>query len=161
MWLGDAGETRRIRFKCGGRPARVSVPTEAAVLYGWLREVNWDRGTAQLHDNVGGYVALKFDSALDAEMVRLATQYVKVSGTGRFNKRGDWTTVAVESIQDTRSWNAPFDLKSLTAESTGKAFDPEAAMTTAEPFDVEDFIDAIHRARDLTEPWPHGQSVQP
>ena len=147
VWLGDADDTRKIRFECRGRPTRASVPTEAAVLYGWLREVNWERGTAQLHDNVGGYVALRFDAALDAEMVRLATQYVKISGAGRFNKHGDWTAVAVDSIDDTRSWNTPFDLKSLTKEAAGAAFDPEAVITTEEPFDVEDFIDAIHRER--------------
>lgn len=156
VWLGDSRDKRRVRFECGGRRTRVAGPTEAAVLHGWLREVNWERGTAQLHDNVGAYVALRFDSAFDDEMVRLATQYVKVSGTGRFNKHGDWMTVTVDSIRDTRSWDKPFDLSSLTEEPSGTVFDPEAVVTTEEHFDVEDFIDAIHRARDVSEPWPQG-----
>ena len=156
VWLGDSRDKRRVRFECGGRRTRASGPTEAAVLHGWLREVNWERGTAQLHDNLGEYVALRFDSALDDEMVRLATQYVKVSGTGRFNKHGDWMTVTVDGIRDTRSWDKPFDLSSLIEESSGTVFDPEAVVTTEEPFDVEDFIDAIHRARDVSEPWPQG-----
>ena len=82
------------------------------MLHGWLREVDWESGTARLHNNLGAYVALKFDSALDDEMLQLATQYVKVSGTGRFNKHGDWTTVTVDDIRDTRSWDKPFDLNS-------------------------------------------------
>ena len=156
VWLGDSRDKRRVRFECGSPRTRASGPTEAAVLYGWLREVDWESGTARLHNNLGEYVALRFDSALDDEMLRLATQYVKVSGTGRFNKHGDWTTVTVDDIRDTRSWDKPFDLSSLIEESSGTVFDPEAVVTTEEPFDVEDFIDAIHRARDVSEPWPQG-----
>lgn len=156
VWLGDSRDRRRVRFEQGGRPIRSFSPTEAAVLYGWLREVNWEKGTAQLHDNVGGYVALRFDSAFDAEMVRLATQYVKVSGAGRFNKRGGWTTVTVDSIHDGRTWDKPFRLESLIKESTGTAFDPDAVVTTGEPFNVEDFIHAIHRGRDVSEPRQQG-----
>lgn len=156
VWLGDSRDRRRVRFEHGGRPMRSSSPAEAAVLYGWLREVNWERGTAQLHDNISGYVALRFDSTLDAEMVQFATQYVKVSGAGRFNKRGDWTTVTVDSIHDTRPWDKLFRLESLMEESAGTAFDPDAVVITEEPFDVEDFIDAIHRGRDVSEPRQQG-----
>ncbi len=46
-------------------------------------------------------------------MVRLATQYVKISGIGRFNKRGGWTTVTVDSIHSTRPWDKPLHLGSL------------------------------------------------
>ena len=28
---------------------------ESALLHGWLKDVKWDKGTAQLHDVVGGY----------------------------------------------------------------------------------------------------------
>ena len=157
VWLGDSRDRRRVRFECGGRPTRSPGSTEAAMLYGWLREVNWQKGTAQLHDNVGGYVALRFDSALDAEMVRLATRYVKISGTGRFNKLGGWTTVTVDDIHDTRSWDKPLDLESLAEGSAGTVFDPEAVVTTEEPFDVGDFIDAVHRGRDVSEPSPQGR----
>ena len=87
-------------------------------------------GSDDREDNLGEYVALKFDSALDDEMLRLATQYVKVSGTGRFNKHGDWTTVTVDDIRDTRSWDKPFDLSSLIEESSSTVFDPEAVVTT-------------------------------
>ena len=121
------------------------------MLYGWLREVNWEKGTAQLHDNVGGYVALRFDSELDAEMVRLATRYVKIFGSGRLNKPGGWTTVSVDAIHDTRSWDEPGDLTSLMEGSAGRVFDPETVVTAEEPFDVHDFIDAIHRGRDMSE----------
>lgn len=154
VWLGDSRDRRRVRFECVGRPTRSPGSTEAAVLYGWLREVNWEKGTAQLHDNVGGYVALRFDPALDAEMVRLATRYVKISGSGRFNKGGGWTTVTVDAIHDTRSWDKPSDLESIMEGSGGTAFDAAAVVIAEEPFDVEDFIDAVHRGRDVREPSP-------
>lgn len=160
VWLGDSRNRRRVRFECGKSRTRLSVSTEVAVLYGWLREVNWEKGTAQLHHSVGGHISLRFDSALDDEMVRLATQYVKVSGTGRFNKHGGWTTVGVESIRDTRSWETPFNLTSLFDESASTVFDPEALVTTEEPFDVEDFIDAIHHGRDVSKPEQRGWKPQ-
>ena len=157
VWLGDADNRRRVWFECRGRPARAAGPTEKAVLHGWLTMVNWDKGTAQLRDSASGNVALRFDSALDDRMAELGAQYVKVTGTGRFNKRGEWTKVAVDGIHDSRSPDDPFDLKSLMEASTGAAFDPGAVVTAEEPFDVEDFIDAIHRGRDVDEPWPRGR----
>lgn len=161
VWLGDARDRRQISFECRGRPARVASATEAAVLHGWLTMVNWATRKAQLHDSGGGNVALRFESALDDQMVKLATRYVKVKGAGRFDKRGRWTTVTVESIHDARSWDEPFDLKSLIEEPVGEAFDPKTVVTAEEPFDVEDFIDAIHRGRDVSEPWPQDLPVQP
>ncbi len=157
VWLGDAGNRRRVWFGCRGRPARAVGPTEKAVLHGWPTMVNWDKGTAQLRDSASGNVALRFDSALDDRMAELGARYVKVTGTGRFNKRGEWTTVVVDGIHDSRSLDEPFNLKSLMDASTGAAFDPGAVVTAEEPFDVEDFIDAIHRGRDVDEPWPRGR----
>ncbi|MDE0268368.1 MAG: hypothetical protein OXI96_04940 [Acidimicrobiaceae bacterium] len=161
VWLGDSLDKRRVRLERRNRSPRSSAPIETAVLYGWLREVNWERRTAQLHDNAGGYVALRFDAAFDDEMVRLATQHVKISGSGRFNKHGVWTTVTVDTIHGTRSWDKPFDLNSLIEQSSGKVFDPEAMITTGEPFDVEAFIDTIHQGRDMSEPWPQDLQAQP
>ena len=42
----------------------------------------------------------------------------------------------------------------------GAVFDPEAVVTAEEPFDVEDFIDAVHAGRDVSEPGAQDLSVQ-
>ena len=60
---------------------------DRAFVHGWMKEVNWDRRTAQLHRSVGNYIQLRFDAAHDGDMLLLATQYVEVSGQGRFNQR--------------------------------------------------------------------------
>ena len=77
------------------------------MLHGWLREVDWESGTARLHNNLGAYVALKFDSALDDEMLQLATQYVPPRyGCQEFHTaRGSASTVPAH-----RSWNRPVQL---------------------------------------------------
>ena len=157
VWIGDSSEQRRLRIERRTKDPKRSRATESAVLYGWLREVNWEKGTAQLHDNDGAHVALKFDSGFDDEMLRLATRYVKVSGAGPTDKSGDWTTVTVTDIQSTRSWDEPPTLDSLMDESIAVAFDPESAVTTDEPFDVQDFIDTIHLARDISETQLQGR----
>lgn len=157
VWLGDSRERRRVRFERRSNPPRQIGSTESAVLYGWLREVNWEKGTAQLHDNDGTHVALKFDSEFDDELLRLATRYVKISGTGQTNKLGDWTTVTVTDIQSTRSWDEPADPDALIGELGAAAFDPESVVTTDAPFDVQDFIDTIHLARDISETPPQGR----
>ena len=159
VWLGDSLDRRRVRFECGPRRPRSVGPTEAAVLHGWLKVVNWEQRSAQLHDNVGGRVSLKFDAALDAEMKRLARQYVKVEGAGRFNRQGKWTHVVVDSIRDTRSWDEPFDLRSPAKAPRSAVFDPRAVVTSEEPFDVEDFIAAVHEGRDVSGPRPRGLSL--
>ena len=41
--------------------SRSRTDTEEALLTGWLKEVNWHRGAAQLHDSAGSYVSLRFD----------------------------------------------------------------------------------------------------
>ena len=102
---------------------------QEALLYGWLREVNWGAQTAQLHDAGGRVVPLTFDRALDAEMLRLATQCVEVKGTGRFDKDDEWTSVHVAQLSETRSWSEPFDLEVFLNEPDPKVFDPDKAVT--------------------------------
>ena len=76
---------------------------EKALLYGWLKEVNWDGRTARLHDADGGSVRLSFGPEFDIEMRRLATEYVEVRGRGRFDDRDEWVEVRVEQLNETRS----------------------------------------------------------
>ena len=121
---------------------------EDAILFGCLREVNWATGTAQLHDDGGGYVALRFEPALGDDMRRLATEYVEVRGRGRFDKHDRWTTVEVEKVSGTRSWREPFDIDAMLNDPNPKIFDPEKVVTVSEPFDVDEFIRVIHEGRD-------------
>ena len=122
---------------------------EDAILFGCLREVNWATGTAQLHDDGGGYVALRFEPALGDDMRRLATEYVEVRGRGRFDKHDGWTTVEVEQVSSTRSWREPFDIDAFLNDPNPKIFDPEKVVTIdISDEEFEDFLRAIHEGRD-------------
>ena len=122
---------------------------EKALLFGWLREVNWARGTAQLHDHGGGYVPLRFEPALGDDMRRLATEYVEVRGKGRFDQHDRWTTVKVEQVSGTQSWRDPFDIDALLNDPNPKIFDPEKVVTIdLSDEEFEDFLRAIHEGRD-------------
>ena len=120
-----------------------------ALLHGWLKEVNWDKGTAQLHDVMGGFTRLVFDSALSQKMQRLATQFVEVRGSGRFNADDDWASVQVEGISGTPSGREPFDLDAVLKDPNPKRFDPDRMVTASEPFDVDEFVRVIHEGRDV------------
>ena len=125
-------------------------PTQPS-LEGWLKEVSWDRRTAQLHQFGGEYVRLRFDAELDDEMLRLATRYIEIRGRGRFNRNDEWTTVDVEQIRETRSWQQPFDLDAFRNHPSPKVFDPEkfvAIDLTDE--DWESFDRAIRVGRDAS-----------
>ena len=119
-----------------------------ARLQGWLKAVNWDRRTAQLHDYAGGYVRLRFRRALDDEMRRLATQYVEVRGQGELNERDKWTLVQVEEVLETRSHSEPFDLDAFLKTPNPKRFVPAKMVTASEPFDVDEFNRTIREARE-------------
>ena len=126
---GAKGTVGESRSGVGGLRLGRGPRSEEALLYGWLREVNWDKRTAQLHDYSDEYVSLRFDDALDDEMLRLATQYVEVRGKGRFNSRDEWTAVHVEHLSETRSWSEPFDLEVFLNEPDPKIFDPDKVVT--------------------------------
>ncbi len=149
LWLGGVDDRRRVEIKRRDRGTRPGSEAEEALLHGWLKEVNWDKRTAQLHQSAGGYVSLRFDEPLDKEMLGLATQYVEVRGRGRFDKDGDWTTVHAEQLSGARSWREPFDVDAFLNDSNPKIFDPEKVVTASEPFDVDEFIRAIHEGRDV------------
>ena len=148
LWLGSAETPRRIEIT-RPRPAARSVPqSEEALLYGWLKEVNWYRGTAQLHDYSGSYVRLRFTGEHAQNMQRLARQHVEIRGHGKFNQSGDWTTVSVEQIAAARSWGEPFDMEEFLNDPYPKIFDSDNLVTASEPFDVDEFVGIIHAGRD-------------
>ena len=147
LWLGGVNEQRKVEIKRVERDEASAPVTEHALLSGWLKEVNWDRLTAQLHDSTGGYVRLRFDAELYDAMRRLATEFVEVRGPGRFNPRDEWTGIRVERIKETRSWREPFELEGALHDP--KPFDPEHVITASEPFDVDEFVRIIHEGRDV------------
>ena len=128
------------------KPARRSE--EAALLHGWLNEVNWDRHTAQLHGNDGGYIQLRFDDALSQDMRRLATQYVEVRGNGSFNQDDQWTSVRVEHIAGTENWRKPSDIEALQEEPNPKIFHSGEILRSSDPFDVDEFIRSVRNGRE-------------
>lgn len=148
LWIGGSDDGPKVEVKRRDQGARRQRQDEEALLQGWLREVNWDRRTAQIHDYTGRYVRLRFDGALDGEMLRLATQYVEVRGVGRFDKDDEWTSVEVEQLSEARSASEPFDLDAFLNDPNRKFFDPDEVVTTSEPFDVDEFLRGIYEARD-------------
>ena len=149
LWLGDGDESRKVEVGRAVRVDKLAPQADKAVLEGWLKEVNWDRRTAQLHQFGGEYVRLRFDAELDDEMLRLATRYIEVRGRGRFNRSDEWTTVDIGQIRETRSWQQPFDLEAFRNHPSPKVFDPEKIVAidlTDEEW--ETFDKAIREGRD-------------
>ena len=122
---------------------------KAGPLFGWLNEVNWDKGTAQLHRYAEKHVQLRFDPELHEEMLRYATQFVEVRGSGRFNKSDQWTSVHVEQISGPSPWDESFDLETFRNNPNPKIFHPDLTITASEPFDVDEYNRAIKEARDV------------
>lgn len=149
VWLGIPSSGRRLEIRRKGRERSVATRSERALLHGWLKQVNWARRTAQLHRYEREYVQLRFDAALDDEMLRLATQYVEVRGRGQFNKDDSWRTVQVEQVNGTRSWRETFDLEAFRNNPNPKIFDPDKVVTASEPFDVDEFLRIIYEGRDV------------
>ncbi|MDE0288463.1 MAG: hypothetical protein OXM88_07765 [bacterium] len=151
MWLGSESEPRRIEIKRRDTDGTVPVKVEEeALLQGWLKEVNWAKGTAQLHSYTGSYVRLEFDSSLEEEMLRSATRYVEVEGTGLFSDEGDCKKVTVSDLNNDRSWGEPFDMDAFLNAHDAKVFHPDEKLTidlTDEEW--ERFNQAIREGREV------------
>ena len=59
VWLGGDEDPRRVEVTRIVRLTRTAVESEEALLYGWLKEVNWEQHTAQLHRPPEKYVPLE------------------------------------------------------------------------------------------------------
>ncbi len=149
LWFGDNENPHRTEVKRKPAIVRKSTGVTEVLLHGWLYEVNWDRGTAQLHDYSGQYVQLRFSEDFSEDMLRLATQHVEVRGRGRLNDRNKWTTVEVEQLKADRSWEDPLDIEAFLNDPNPKTFDPERLVTTSEPFDVDEFMRSIREGREV------------
>lgn len=148
VWLGSADAPLKTEIKRASSAVRSVPQSEEVLLQGWLREVNWHRGTAQLHDYTGSFVPLRFSEEHAEEMQRLARQHVEVRGHGKLNQKGDWMPVTVEQISAGRSWGEPFDMDKFLTDPDPKIFDPNNLVTASEPFDVDEFVNIIHSGRD-------------
>lgn len=152
LWLGSESEPRRIEIKRRDTDGTVPVKVEEeALLQGWLKEVNWAKGTAQLHSyGDGGYVRLEFDSSLEDEMLRLATRYVEVEGTGLFSDEGDCKKVTVNALSKDPPWGEPFDMDAFLNAADAKLFYPDETLTvdlTDEEWEC--FNQAIREGREV------------
>ncbi len=146
----DADRIRQVRIgRSDCDPRTQKGIRDTAIVEGQLLEVNWDKGTAQLHRYGDRYVRLRFAADLGEEMRGLATRYVRVEGEGRFDQDGDWTSVAVKHISATRSWQASGNLDEFLKRATTNVFERGSLTCASEPFDVQDFIQTIHEARDV------------
>jgi len=149
LWFGSNENPCRTEVKRKPAIARTTSDIIEALLHGWLYEVNWDRGTAQLHDYSGEYVQLRFSEEFSDDMLRLATQLVEVKGRGRINDNNKWTTVEVLALSAARSREVPFDVEVFLNDPNPKKFDPAGLVTTSEPFDVDEFIRVIREGREM------------
>lgn len=148
VWLGDGEDRRLVEIKRAIHADNPDSEPEIALLYGWLKEVNWAERTARLYNyGVESYVRLKFDKPLDADMIRLATQYVEIRGVGKFDANDEWTEVRVERISGTRSSGEPFDMDAFLNNPNRKTFGSKEIITASEPFDVDAFIRSIKEGR--------------
>ncbi len=121
---------------------------ELAFLEGWLREVNWAKRTAQLHDYSGKEVVrLSFEPALADEITRFANEFAIVQGRGAFDADGNWKVVRVEELRGPRSWREPFDRGAFLNDPNRKVFDPKTVVRCSEPFDVDEFLRVVREDR--------------
>ena len=150
VWLGDGEDRRIVEIKRAIHADNPDSEPEIALLHGRLKEVNWAERTAQLHRyGVEGYVRLKFEKSMDVEMLRLATQYVEVMGSGKLDENDEWTTVSVERISGTRSSREPFDFDAFLNNPNRKVFRSENVIRAKVPFDVDAFNRSIREGRDV------------
>lgn len=148
LWLGNPEVPKGVEIRRRGWTMKPRPVIEEALVYGWLKMVNWDKRTAQLHRFEDPYVPLRFNADLDDEMLRLATQFVEIKGAGLFKKNDQWQWIRVEEIAATRSSSDPFDMEAFLNNPNPKIFDPEKVVTASEPIDVDEFIRIIREGRD-------------
>lgn len=123
---------------------------EEALLVGWLKDIDWESRTAQLHDAGGGQISLRFDSAHTGEMQRLAGRHVEIRGSGRFDDQDEWTTVHVDELRETQAWSEPFDLDAFLNDPEPKVFNPDDQIRIDATEDEWDAFDrAIREGREV------------
>ena len=141
-----SGRCMELRRKEPAEPLGELI--EDALLRGWLKEVNWHDRTAQFHVGDGTRVPLRFDAALDWEMLRLATSFVHIRGRATFEDDDRLKIFHVEQISGTPSCREPFNIKAFLNNSNLKPFDPDKMVTMDLPDEEwEAFDQAIREGR--------------
>ena len=148
--VGEPNSKNRLRFarRVNSRLQSRGAEDEA-VLYGWLREINWAQGTAQLHDWGGGHVNLSFEPLLAEDMRQFATEFVRIGGLGRIDESNSWGRVRIREIVPAGSFNTkPFDLETFLNDPSPKVFDPDKLVKIdLSDEEYESFISAIEEGR--------------
>ena len=122
---------------------------EKAIIWGYLRAVDWTNKTARLERIVGKPVPLKFGDELAEDMRRFATKYAQIRGEGVISAADDeWVSVNVTSIEGDRDPYKPFDMEEFLAQQS-KPFRFEDLKPPSEPFDVDEFNRIIREGRDV------------
>ena len=150
VWLGDMAWPRQAEIQPPPRSAKSPLESEHMLLWGWLKEVNWAKNTAQLHEFHGtGYVRLRFDKDLKDQMIRLATQHVEVRGHGQFKKEDKLNYLQVEEIEDTRS--ITFTVEEHKKNPNPKIYYPDKTNTVDMDFEeYQEFRKEIRKNRNLS-----------
>ena len=147
--LRDPETDRSLTLTRTSKVGDPATPEEIdATLQGRLMMVDWKRRTAKLHRYGQPSVRLRFDAALDDEMQRRATRYVKAQGRARFTADGSLVDFHVRRLEGTRSSLEPFDLGELLNDPNPKIFDPDNVVRASEPFDVDAFMRIVRKGRD-------------
>ena len=101
---GQRKEFRREEYMTVGASAlmpRVVNVTEAALVSGLLKAVDWVERTAKLVPYGGEPVNLRFEAQHDLPMLELAMQYVEIRGYGQFDRYDEWQYIQVEEVHGT------------------------------------------------------------
>ncbi len=144
-----SGKKLRLGRTVAHRTTQASEEVDAT-LYGWLREVNWAKGTAQLHDYLGdGYISLTFGEALALAMRQLATESVRVIGKGQFDRDDSWSKFTVNDVTAASGRHGPFSMEAFLENPSPKIFGvgppPPQIQLTEEEFDS--FVNAVKEGR--------------
>ena len=148
--VGEPNSKNRLRFRRRANSRQQGRGAEEeALLFGWLREINWAQGTAQLHDWGGDHVNLSFEPLLAEDMRQFATEFVRIGGLGRIDESNSWGRVRIREIAPAGSFNTkPFDLEAFLNDPSPKIFDSDKLVKIdLSDEEYESFVIAIEEGR--------------
>ena len=118
---------------------------ETALIQGRLEGVDLKRGTARLDNYMDDSVPLRFDTALEEDVLRLESTHVRVEGKGWISDEDEWVVINIEKIVPTSS--EVRTVEEILNDPNPKLFDPDTVVTASEPFDVDEFLRVIYEGR--------------
>ena len=118
---------------------------EPALIQGRLEGVDLKRGTARLDNYMDDSVPLRFDTALEEDVLRLESTHVRVEGKGWISDEDEWVVINIEKIVPTSS--EVRTVEEILNDPNPKLFDPDTVVTASEPFDVDEFLRVIYEGR--------------